>query len=66
MLPWQRSKSYVQNLINKMFYEYILFVQIGALYLQRVLNDTSIFGNGLQLMKLYSATLRGQIPRLFR
>ena len=49
-----------------MFYEYILFVQIGALYLQRVLNDTSIFGNGLQLMKLYSATLRGQIPRLFR
>ena len=49
-----------------MFYEYIFSVQIGALYLQRVLNDTSIYGNGLQLMQLCSATLRGQLPRLFR
>ena len=33
-----------------MFYDYILSVQIGALYLQLVLNDTSIYGNGLQLL----------------
>ena len=37
-----------------MIYEYILSVQIGALYLQLVLNDTSIYGNGLLLVKLFS------------